>query len=342
MKRRTFSLIFFLLPILYTSAQPAPAPVLPGIWENASRFVEFSADGKMRIVLKPYYGFVYEDKGWIPCRVNETALAGVFSLALRYAGEKKDAPVPAAILGDSLFFRFFRKIDTDAAAQVTAAAMQAPTAAQESAPAAQVTAATPQAATATALQAPAVVQLSGFYQAAGNAPALRLYRSESETEFFCYYFSGNEYYRIRYWAADVRPRDVQARFTSKSGVLVGIPKFIPIDDVLYTCITSTGTVLRNYESGTYAVKDGSITFKADKVVFEGTAAALMKPSRVTVSPDGSVLAFGEPYLVRSKITALDAEIKAHNALRRPPRKPIFGFMKLDFYWDEIERIRNGK
>jgi len=203
-----------------------------------------------------------------------------------------------------------------------------------------VTAAAPQGSS--AAQATAPQQLSGFYQAAGNAPALRLYRSEPEKEFFCYYFSGNEYYRIRYWAADVRPRDVKARFTSKSGALVGIPKFIPIDNVLYTCITSTGTVLRNYESGTYAIADGRIAFKADKVVFEGTAAALMKPSRITLSQDGTVAAFGEPYLVRSKITALDAEIKAHNALRRPPRKPIFGFMKLDFYWEEIERIRSGK
>jgi len=320
-------------------AQPATVPALSGIWENSSRFVEFSADGKMRIVLKPYYGFVYEDKGWIPCRVTGTDFAGVFSLSLRYAGEKKDAPVPAAVIGDSLFFRFYRKVDTvnaaltPATAQVTAAAQvtataQETAAVQETAPA--------------QMPAPVAGQLAGFYQAAGNAPALRLYRSEPEPEFFCYYFVGNEYYRIRYWAADVRPRDVQAHFTGKSGVVFHVPKFIPIDDVLYTCITSTGTVLRNYESGTYAVKDGSILFKAEKVVFEGTAAALMKPSRVTVSPDGSVLAFGEPYLVRSKIAGLDAEIKAHNALRRPPRKPIFGFMKLDFYWEEIERIRGGK
>jgi len=308
------------------SAQPANTPQLTGIWENSGRFVEFSADGKMRIVLKPYYGFVYEDKGWIPCRVDGTDLAGVFSLSLSYAGEKKDTPVPAAVIGDSLFFRFFRKVD------VGAAVLQG--AAPQASPAAPVIAVAP--------VKPAAPQLSGFYQAAGNAPALRLYRSEPETEFFCYYFSGNEYYRIRYWAADVRPRDVQARFTSKSGALVGIPKFIPIDDVLYTCITSTGTVLRNYESGTYAIADGNIAFKADKVVFEGTAAALMKPSRLTLSQDGAVAAFGEPYLVRSKITALEAEIKAHNSLRRPPRKPIFGFMKLDFYWDEIERIRGGK
>lgn len=317
MRARTFIPLFFLSLFLASSLSAAD---LPGIWYNTSRFVEFSGDGRMRIVLKPYYAFVYEDNGWLPCRVTETDLSGVFTLFIRYAGEKKDAPVPVAIIRDSLFFRFYRKIDIATDALQPAATQTATAGAQQ----------------------PAAVNLDGFYQAAGNAPALLLYRSEPETEFFCYYFSGNEYYRIRYWAADVRPKDVQAHFSGKSSTLFHVPKFIPIDGVLYTCITSTGTLLRNFESGTWSITDSSITFKADKIVFEGTAAALMKPSRVTVSPDGTVLAFGEPYLVRSKIMDLDAEIKAHNALRRPPRKPIFGFMKLDFYWDEIERIRSGK
>ena len=120
-----------------------------------------------------------------------------------------------------------------------------------------------------------------------------------------------------------------------------MPKFIPIAGTLYTCVTSTGKVLRNYESGTFASASGALTFNPSAVVFSGTAAAVREPLKFALSADGTALALGEPYLVRSKVADLSAEIKTHNALRRPPRKPIFGFMKLDFHWDEIEKIRNN-
>jgi hypothetical protein len=311
------------------SAEPVPAnpqtedlPItspLEGVWVNSSRFVEFARDGRLRIVLKPYYAFVYEETGWISYSLSplgfgstESEASGVsaYRLSLRYTGEKVDATVPLAVIGDDLYFRFYRK------------ASLSPTGAD---------------APASGTARP----LNGFWIAAGNSSALRLYRSEPVQEFYCFYFTDDAYYRIRYWAADVRVKDVAARFTTKDGRLLTVPKFIPIDGVIYTCITSTGKELRNYESGTYAFAGGALSFKPDAVVFSGTAAAIRKPLKVTLSPDGSILALGSPYLVRSKVTDLTAEIKAHNALRRPPRKPIFEFMKLDFHWDEIARIRNN-
>jgi len=301
------------------SANPQGEIPLAGVWANPSRFVEFARDGRLRIVLKPYYAFVYEDTGWIPYSLSaldpasaEVDTSGVqaFLLSIRYPGEKQDATVPLAVIGDGLYFRFYRK------------ASLPPTIADA-----------PSSGTAR--------PLDGFWIAAGNSSALRLYRNDPVQEFYCYYFEGDAYYRIRYWAADVRVKDIAARFTAKDGRLLTVPKFIPIDGVIYTCITSTGKELRNYETGRYSFKDSALSFKPDAVVFSGTAAAIRKPLKVTLSPDGSILALGSPYLVRSKVSDLTAEIKAHNALRRPPRKPIFEFMKLDFHWDEIARIRNN-
>jgi hypothetical protein len=177
--------------------------------------------------------------------------------------------------------------------------------------------------------------------AAGNADALRLYKSDPVTEFYCYYFSGANYYRIRYWADDVRFKDLRAVFTGKDGSTLTVPKFIRIGDVLYTCITSTGVKLRNYEAGTYALRDGAISLKPDRVMYKGTEPGVTESVRYALSADGSILALGAPYLSRSKVAALDAEITAHNGKRRPPRKPVFDYMDLDFHWDEVDALRNG-
>lgn len=334
--------LFITLLLAFVSA--AAFSQIPGIWQNSGRFVEFSADGRMRIVLKPYYGFVYQDTGWRSCTVSAVAAdavgSGLFNLTIRYAGEKKDCLVPVALIRDSLYFRFYRKLALPVAA-ASGDAVTVDSVPSTGSVSSSTHPVTLNAASGANPSAEAGGPLDGFWQAAGNADALRLYRSDPIDEFYCFYFKGNTYYRIRYWAADVRFKDIAAEFTAASGEKLTVPKFIPMDGVLYTCITSTGKILRNYENGTFALKDGALLFKPENVVFSGTAAAVAKPLRYAFSEDGSVLALGSPYLVRSKVADLDAEIASHNALRRPPRKPIFDFMKLDFHWDEIERIRNG-
>ena len=99
--------------------------------------------------------------------------------------------------------------------------------------------------------------------------------------------------------------------------------------------------MRNYEYGTFALADGKISFKPANIAYSGTAARVREPVSVVLSDDGIILALGKPYLSRSKITDLDAEIKAHNGRTRPPRKPVFDYMKLDFHWDEVDAIRNN-
>jgi hypothetical protein len=276
--------------------------------------------------------------------------SSAFVLSLRYPKEKRDAEVPLAVIGDAIYFRFYRKMEITAPAgsatgSTTGNAVQDQPDGVDGKPAiiaGSEGSAVASASTSNALNAASSSNpLDGFWIAAGNADALRLYRSDPVQEFFCYYFKGNDYYRIRYWATDARPKDVQAGFTGRNGEPLAVPKFIPIAGTLYTCVTSTGKVLRNYESGTFSGASDALTFKPSAVVFSGTAAAVRESLKYALSSDGTALALGAPYLVRSKVADLTAEIKAHNALRRPPRKPIFGFMKLDFHWDEIEKIRNN-
>lgn len=340
-------------------ANPSVANPLTGVWSNGSRFIEFAGNGTMRTVLKSYYGFVYEDREWMPYSVSPLEFAPVtpageatpaegsdrtlytsagaapviapadvlgvtimknelpstasqsFLLKLHYPKEKRETAIPLAVIGDGMYFRFYQRFASENAVASENAAVRAP------------------------------AGLDGFWVAAGNVDSLKLYAVEGAQEFYCYYFRGGEYYRIRYWMTDARAKDVKATFAARDGTTLAVPKFILIADALYTCVTGTGKTLRNFESGTFTQSDGALSFKPSAVVFAGTAAAVRTPLKYALSTDGTVLALGDPYLVRSKVADLTAEVKTHNALRRPPRKPIFGFMKLDFHWDEIEKIRNN-
>ncbi len=326
-------LLFCLARLGGLAAQPVSG-ALAGVWENASRFVEFSPSSGMRIVLKPYYGFVYEDTGWIPASVRAQNTAsresspGIYDISVRYSGERKEALVPAALLGEGLWFRFFTRIGEAPAADVSAgnSVPEEDAAGTES--------------EAEAGSAALAQRLAGFWRAAGAADAMRLYRSEAAPEFYTYYFTGNRYRRIRYWATDARKREIMAHFPGDDGLAVPIPKFLEIAGTLYTCVTGTGKVLRNYESGSWTLSGGKMEFQPDSVVYPGTAAEYRKGAAVTLTSDGTVLAFGEPWLKKTAITDLDADIAAHNGKTRPPREPLLEFMDLDFRWEDIERIRN--
>ena len=118
---------------------------------------------------------------------------------------------------------------------------------------------------------------------------------------------------------------------------LSVPKFLYSGDRLYTCVTGTGTRLRNYESGAWEYSDGIISFAAERIAFAGKSMREAAPLRLF--GDGSVMLLGEPQLSRSSVSDMDAEMHEHNALRRPQRKPPLGFMDLDFRWEEIEALR---
>ncbi len=308
---------------------------LHGVWENEARFVEFTGDS-MRIVLKPYYRFFYEPFPPLSCAGLPPSMyappEGVHSLSLRYPGEKHPYPFTLARAGDALFLNFMVRLplsDDDAEQYGTIELPATGSGSTEPRDAANPA----------TLDAELPAGLDGVWLPAGSVPALRLYPVEPAEDFFMVVFDGNRYFRIRYWKTEARERDLNGRFTGKNGKEYHLPKFFRIDGTLYTCISATGTIIRNFEQGRVRVEDGALRFDPDQVVFKGTEAAYRHPVRCTL--DGDVLALGEPYLVRSVVTDLDAVIAEHNAKRRPPRKPIFDFMKLDFHWDEVERLRGN-
>lgn len=312
---RLFALALLSLLLLPLCGETVPQNSVPealhGIWENDSRFVEFDGDS-MRIVLKPYYRFVYEPFPPLVCnehsRSPRVSPDGVYSLSLRYPGDKKVYALSLARAGDALFLDFLVRLSLqDDAGNPAAEAEQS------------------------------AAGLDGVWLPAGAVSALRLYPVDPPDDFFMMVFDGERYFRVRYWKTDARERDIDGRFTGKNGTDYRLPKFFRIEGTLYTCISATGKVIRNFEEGSVRAEGGALRFEPDRVVFTGTDAAYRHPVPYTL--DGDVLAFGEPYLVRSAVTDLDAAIAEHNAKRRPPRKPIFDFLKLDFHWDEVARLR---
>ncbi len=102
------------------------------------------------------------------------------------------------------------------------------------------------------------------------------------------------YYEIPYWEASVDYADELASFELPDGNLAYVKKFLQIGDVVYTCAAGRRKVVRNPAS-----KDSL-------------------PGEPLYSEDGIVMVFDEPYLVRSEVTDMQAEVDAHNALRYPP------------------------
>lgn len=315
MSRNTVIFFFIFLSVFCKTAIEAQ-PIVPeiennptGIWENDSRFVEFRPDGKLRIILKPYYGFVYEDTGWV-----------------------QDFKMPRVQINDGLFLQYYQKIAVSAPSGLDQSLIAEPNSSpkEEGAPK-----------SVNDNSFAIISDLNGFWLAQGLVPAIRLYKEENLSYLYGWYFDGSHYYRIRYWKTDVRFRNVEASFTSMNNQILKVPKFITFDTDLYTCITSTGTILRNYEKGEFTRSEGNIEFIPQDIVFAGTEAAYRKPIKLTLSQDGKIFALGEPYLVRSLVTDIEAEITTHNGKRRKLRKPLLEFMDLDFRWDEIESIRNN-
>lgn len=315
MSRNTV-IFFFIFLSVFCKTSIVAQPIAPetennptGIWENDSRFVEFRPDGKFRIILKPYYGFVYEDTGWV-----------------------QDSKMPRVQINNGLFLQYYKKIDVSPpSVPEPSHTVKNNTIPKDGGP--------PQSVKDSSFASTA--PLNGFWLAQGLAPAIRLYKEENLSYLYGWYFDGSHYYRIRYWKTDVRFRNIEASFTSMNNQILKVPKFITFDTALYTCITSTGTILRNYEKGEFTRSDGNIEFIPQDIVFAGTEAEYRKPIKLTLSQDSKIFALGEPYLVRSLVTDIEAEITAHNGKRRKLRKPLLEFMDLDFRWDEIESIRNN-
>lgn len=332
--RRVRSLVAALCALFCVTVAPARES-LHGIWENSSRFIEIPETGGLRVVLKTWYGFVYDDSPLYPATV-EPLSASSWNLSVREPLEREYASIPLAVAGNGLYTRFYyRYSDAGLRGDRATAARDATQGDAQSMTARSIDSFVP------------FHPLEGLWLGAGNTDAIRRYRAGSSDEVFAWLFYDDRFIRVRYWKTDARFRDMDAHIPGEYGRPLAIPKFIEINGNLFTCISGTGRVLRTWEKGRLELEESGVSageytvrLVRDTPVYGESASLYLESQRVRLSADGTILALGEPWAVRSAVPSLDAEITAHNAKRRPGRKPLVEYLDLDFRWDDIARIRN--
>ncbi|EPF27845.1 hypothetical protein C5N99_10770 [Treponema medium] len=343
MKRiKHFYTILSLFLILSLSC---PAQPLTGIWENSERFIEYTgkADGTtedtLRIVLKTYYRFVYEDMGTYPVKVKQEDTGNIYSLNIRYQGFRTPVTTSVWVHNTGLFSSFYKKtphnIVTDT--QQSRSSLVSAGANADTQP----------------MRSPLTAILDGFWVEQGFRDGILIYQQEAPAFFDAFFFNGTQYIKFRYWTGDFEYKEKYARFAFDDGLQVTVPKFIRQYDTIYSCITDNGSKLKNYEKGSVLISDGGNGIQQLTLTPQGGGAGThavgdvyphQKYPKIQGLPlyydetDGA-FAFGEPFLTRSSISDLQEEIKRHNSLKRPPPEPLLKADELDFYWERIKQIR---
>lgn len=335
---------FFLLLLLICAALPCMAQSLTGIWENTERFIEYtpktdsaSAD-MLHIVLKTYYRYVYEDMGEYPVTcVPDGQAESVYQLAVRYPQSKKAAETSLWVYKDALFSSFYKKIPYTVGNESAGQSLSAETAAGANDGTKQ------------------AYILDGFWIEQGHRDGLLIYPQESPAFFDAYFFMGTEYIKFRYWKNESEYQEKYAVFQHINGKNISVPKLITQYGSAYNCITSNGSKLKNYEKGSFVLEKNGDTVSltiTPQGGGPGTHAAgdtyphqrypRIEKQAVAYDEKAGVFAFGTPFLLRSAVTNLQAEISKHNSLKRPPPEPLIKADELDFYWERIKEIRKER
>lgn len=293
-----FSSIFFL------SAQENS---VVGVWENGGRFVEFyeKEDSKaMRVVLKPYYATVYDEPVLFSNPFENDEMDSVYALSIRYPSTKRAVSLPIFVYNSYLFTSFYKKVDFELLDGNI-----------------------------DDIEAKEEYPLFGFWVEQGSKDGILLYPNEASNNFDAYFFEDNKYIKFRYWHDEALEfSEGKAIFKGSSGLYYKVPKMIKRGDMVYSCITTNGSSLRNYECGTYRIETDK--FSQDKGVFLVLDKEGALPGKVATSDvypnykyankesiplylmqGSNVFAIGGPFLFRSSHQELDEEIKRHNALR---------------------------
>ena len=349
MKRINYFCIILSLFAVFSTPLPCPAQSLVGIWENNERFIEYTgkSDGTtenaLRIVLKTYYRFVYEDMGIYPIRVTQEDTGNIYSLNIRYQGFKTPVTTDAWVYNNGLFTSFYKKLPYTLGAET---ASDRPQNERTSVSDSAHTVVQP-----TILSSAAL--LDGFWVEQGFRDGILIYQQEAPAFFDAFFFNGTQYIKFRYWKGDFEYKEKRARFVCDSGLHVSVPKFIRHYGALYSCITDNGSKLKNYEKGIVSISDDSTGMRQLTLTPQGGgpgthAIGDVYPNQkypkvqslpLYYSEADAAFAFGEPFLTRSSISDLQAEVTQHNSLKRPPPEPLLKADELDFYWDRIKEIR---
>lgn len=333
-----YTILFLLLSL------PCPAQPLAGVWENSERFIEYTgkADGTaedtLRIVLKTYYRFVYDDMGAYPVSATQQNTEHIYSLQIRYPGFKTPIPANVWVHGDGLFSSFYKKIPhnliADTQQRLSSAVSEKPNANSQR------------------IISPSAAVLDGFWVEQGFRDGILIYQQAAPAFFDAFFFNGTQYIRFRYWTGDFEYQEKHAEFAFDDGLQVSVPKFIRQYDTLYSCISDNGSKLKNYEKGTVLLNSnngaqqltltpqgGGPGTHAKGDVYPNQKYPKIQGLPFYYDETDEAFAFGEPFLIRSSISDLQEEIKRHNSLKRPPPEPLLKADELDFYWDRIKEIR---
>lgn len=309
--------LFFLVFLLTAVCFPLSAYSL---WENQGRFFELRDDGFCRIILKPYYGFLYEEFPDFEYSGEGISGSGYVELELKYPGEKQIVNIPCMVTSGGLFLDFLKKDETYKA---------------------DYNAAEP-------------ASLQGLYLPCGNRSELLLSLPPVLEEVYAWFFYEGIYFRVRYWITDRSYSPDLKSSVTYDGKEIFFPRTLEISGVVYTCVTINETEIRHYEKGTWEFVSGEDGKEAIKLRPENATGKYVKEHplkspykddyglKVYFSPDGVYLSMGEPYLYPAEIQSSEEMkdvIKEHNSQRRPPREPLLEPMELDFHWEEVNRLR---
>ena len=316
---------------------PCAAQSFAGIWENAERFIEYTEraddnpENTLRMVLKTYYRFVYEDMGTFPVTVRqESGNAGnLYTLSIGYPQCKIPVKIDIWIHGDELFTSFYKKIPYSVMANSQQIGRQSSDTQTENAP---------------------VSVLEGFWIEQGYRDGILIYPQDSPIFVDAFFFTGTQYIKFRYWKGDFEYKEKNAEFVCENGVRVTVPKLIRQSDAVYSCITSNGSKLKNYEKGSFLFngetqqltilpQGGGPGSHAIGDTYPHSKYPQINALPLFYDEKDGVFAFGAPFLTRSSVVNLQEEMEKRNSLKRSPPEPLLKADELDFYWERIKDIR---
>ena len=165
--------------------------------------------------------------------------------------------------------------------------------------------------------------LFGYWRCCGNVKGIEVAIPASKEELICYYFTNSEVYFLRYWQADV-PFERETVQVNDGDFSFKVDKLLKVGDIVYTCVVGRGLFVRNFEKTTYKINENTVSFGTDSE----------KKLPLYLSQDGSLVAFSEPYIIRSEITDLESTIAEHNSHTHNPLKNPLDVFKRKTAWEE--------
>lgn len=279
---------------------------LSGVWENSSRFVVVNNDS-LSFVLKTFYGFYYDEVAVLPAFLT-TSETGETLLEINYKGVKQPQVFPIGVINNKLFLDFYCK--GSAFDNVSSSDDQ------------------------NQIENDSESPLQGFWRCSGNVLGIEVALPQIKNEVTCYYFTDEEVYLLRYWKVDL-PYTKEYATATDGDFSFTVDKLLKIGDVVYSCTVGRGTQIRNLKKCAYKIEGDTILFELDGE----------KPKPFSFSQDGSLLSFSDPYLTKSTIADLNAEIKEHNSLTHNPFKNPLEVFERKTAWEkkldaiDVEKLR---